>query len=168
MQVIVYHSQHGFTKEVASIIAESFDYCLLMDVDQLDYQILNVASQIIIGTPVYEGKLDEIIVQFILDSQPLLIEKQYSMFIVGVWQTEFMTPVTHTFNFEILKDMKVIMGVGGKLDYTSLSLKEKMILEVLNKRSPVIHREKDQHVFCNLNREELNNFIKKVKALGAK
>lgn len=168
MQVIVYHSQHGFTKEVASIIAESFDYCLLMDVDQLDYQILNVASQIIIGTPVYEGKLDEIIVQFILDNQPLLIEKQYSMFIVSVWQTEFMTPVTHTFNFEILKDMKVIMGVGGKLDYTSLSLKEKMILEVLNKRSPVIHREKDQHVFCNLNREELNNFIKKVKALGAK
>lgn len=168
MQVIVYHSQHGFTKEVASIIAESFDYCLLMDVDQLDYQILNVASQIIIGTPVYEGKLDEIIVQFILDNQPLLIEKQYSMFIVGVWQTEFMTPVTHTFNFEILKDMKVIMGVGGKLDYTSLSLKEKMILEVLNKRSPVIHREKDQHVFCNLNREELNNFIKKVKALGVK
>ena len=139
-----------------------------MDVDQLDYQILNVASQIIIGTPVYEGKLDEIIVQFILDNQPLLIEKQYSMFIVSVWQTEFMTPVTHTFNFEILKDMKVIMGVGGKLDYTSLSLKEKMILEVLNKRSPVIHREKDQHVFCNLNREELNNFIKKVKALGAK
>ena len=168
MQVIVYHSQHGFTKKVASIIAESFDYCLLMDVDQLDYQILNVASQIIIGTPVYEGKLDEIIVQFILDNQPLLIEKQYSMFIVSVWQTEFMTPVTHTFNFEILKDMKVIMGVGGKLDYTSLSLKEKMILEVLNKRSPVSHREKDQHVFCNLNREELNNFIKKVKALGAK
>lgn len=165
MQVIVYHSQHGFTKQVALKMAESFEHCLVMDVENLDRQILNVASQIIVGTPVYEGKLDDLIVKFILENQQLLIAHQYSLFIVGIWQSEFMTPVTHTFNYSILKDMKVIMGVGGLLDYSQLSLKEKMTLELLNKRSPMIHKKKNEHIFSNFNNIELDIFINKVKKL---
>lgn len=166
MQVVIYHSRHGFTKEVSKIIASRFDHCMIMDVEEIDDQILRVAKQIIIGTPVYDGQLDEKIVQFIFNYQGLLIEHQYSLFVVGLWQGEFMTPVTRTFHFEILRHMKVIMGVGGLIDFSCLSLKEKMSVEILNKRSPIMKRKAGEMIFCNLMSDELDLFIERVKKLS--
>lgn len=84
---------------------------------------------------------------------------------IGILQTEFMTYVTQAFDYHILKHIKVIAGLGGALYYPDLSLTEKMILQVMNKRSPVIHKEKDKDIFENFNNEEIRRFADKIKKL---
>jgi len=120
---------------------------------------------IIIGVPVYYGRLDSDIVLFIQKNQELLISRKYSLYVIGILQTEFMTYVTQAFDYHILKHIKVIAGLGGALYYPDLSLTEKMILQVMNKRSPVIHKEKDKDIFENFNNEEIRRFADKIKKL---
>ena len=72
-----------------------------------------------------------------------MISKHYCLYVTGILQSEFMTFVTQAFSFDILKDIQVIVGVGGALYYPDLSITEKMILQVMNKRTPAIQREKD-------------------------
>ena len=74
MKVIVYKSKHGTTKKVAKIISEYIDDCLLMDLVDLDYRILEKADMIIVGTPVYHRELDSGIVEFVKNNQELLLE----------------------------------------------------------------------------------------------
>ena len=119
---------------------------------------------IIIGVPVYYGRLDSDIVLFIQKNQELLISRKYSLYVIGILQTEFMTYVTQAFDYHILKHIKVIAGLGGALYYPDLSLTEKMILQVMNKRSPVIHKEKDKDIFENFNIISLNSFVEKSGA----
>lgn len=165
MKVIVYKSKHGTTKKVAKIISEYIGDCLLMDLVDLDYRILEKADMIIVGTPVYHRELDSGIVEFVKNNQELLVAKKYSLYVVGILQSEFMTFVNDAFSYDILKDMKVIVGVGGVLYYPDLSISEKMALQVMNKRSPIIIKQKEKDIFENLNREEIQIFCGKIKKL---
>lgn len=165
MKVIVYKSKHGTTKKVAKIISEYIGDCLLMDLVDLDYRILEKADMIIVCTPVYHRELDSGIVEFVRNNQELLVAKKYSLYVVGILQSEFMTFVNDAFSYDILKDMKVIVGVGGVLYYPDLSISEKMALQVMNKRSPIIIKQKEKDIFENLNREEIQIFCGKIKKL---
>lgn len=165
MKVIVYKSKHGATKKVAKIINEYIGDCLLMEWADLDYRILEKADMIIVGTPVYHRELDSGIVEFVKNNQELLVAKKYSLYVVGILQSEFMTFVNDAFSYDILKDMKVIAGVGGVLYYPDLSISEKMALQVMNKRSPIIIKQKEKDIFENLNREEIQIFCGKMKKL---
>ena len=165
MKVIVYKSKHGTTKKVAKVIGEQVDDCLLMDLADLDYRILEKADIIIVGTPVYNRQLDADIVYFIENNQKLLILKKYCLYVVGILQSEFMTFVNEAFSFDILKDMKVIAGVGGALYYPDLSASEKMMLQVMNMHSSIPFKQKGKDIFENLNNEEISVFARKVQKL---
>lgn len=165
MKVIVYKSKHGGTKKVAKVISEYVGDCLLMDLADLDYRILEKADMIIVGTPVYHRELDGDIVNFIKNNQELLVPRKYSLYVVGLLQSEFMTFVNQAFSYDILKDMKVIVGVGGVLYYPDLSISEKMALQVMNKRSPIIMKEKEKDIFENLSNEEIRIFTEKIKKI---
>ena len=165
MKVIVYKSRHGGTKKVAKIMSEYIGDCILMDLSDLDYRILEKADMIIVGTPVYHRELDLDIVDFIKNNQELLMSKKYSLYVVGLLQSEFMTFVNHAFSYDLLKDMTMIVGVGGILYYPDLSISEKMALQVMNKRSPIIVKEKEKDIFENLNYEEIRIFSEKIKEM---
>lgn len=166
MRVILYKSRHGTTKKIGKIINQYIGNCLLMNIDDIDYTLLKRAEVIIIGSPVYYRQLDKDIVSFIKNNQELLIPRQYCLYVVGILQTEFMTFVTSAFDYQILKDMKIIAGVGGALYYPDLAISEKMVLQVMNKRSPVIRKQKDKDIFENINNEELELFAYKIKKLA--
>ena len=165
MKVILYKTKHGGTRKIGKIIKHYIEDCVLMNLDDVDYQTLEKADVIIIGTPVYYGKLDPDIVHFILEHQDLLIPRHYCLYVVGILQTEFMSFVTQAFDYQILKNMKVIAGVGGALYYPELSIPEKMVLQVMNKRSPAIQRQKGKDIFENFNDEEIEIFANKIKKL---
>ena len=165
MRVILYKTKHGATRKIGKVINQYLHDCLLMNIENLDYPILQKADMIIIGVPVYYGRLDSDIVLFIQKNQELLVSRKYSLYVIGILQTEFMTYVTQAFDYHILKHIKVIAGLGGALYYPDLSLTEKMILQVMNKRSPVIHKEKDKDIFENFNNEEIRRFAVKIKKL---
>ena len=70
----------------------------IRDSNDIDYPTLQRAQMIIVGTPVYYGKLDEDIVHFINNHQELLISKHYCLYVTGILQSEFMTFVTQAFS----------------------------------------------------------------------
>ena len=165
MNVIVYKTKHGATRKIAKVLSQYLSDCILMNINDIDYPTLQRAQMIIVGTPVYYGKLDEDIVHFINNHQELLISKHYCLYVTGILQSEFMTFVTQAFSFDILKDIQVIAGVGGALYYPDLSITEKMIIQVMNKRTPAIQREKDKDIFQNFNDEEIKIFAQKIQRI---
>ncbi|WP_028043174.1 flavodoxin domain-containing protein [Candidatus Stoquefichus massiliensis] len=165
MRVIIYKTKHGATRKVGKILSHYLNDCLLMNINDIDYPTLQKAESIIVGTPVYYGKLDQDIISFIQNNQDLLIARHYCLYVVGILQSEFMTYVTNAFDFQILKNIKVIAGLGGALYYPDLAISEKMILQVMNKRSPVIRKQKNKDLFENFNDEEIKIFAQKIKHL---
>ena len=165
MKVILYKSKHSTTRKIAKILSTYIGECLLMNIADVDYSALEIADTIIIGTPVYYRHLDSDIVSFVINHQELLVPRNYCLYVVGILQTEFMTFVTDAFDYDILKNIKVIAGVGGALYYPELSIPEKMILQVMNKRSPVIQKQKNKDLFENFNNEEIEIFAEKIKKL---
>jgi len=165
MRVILYKTKHGATRKIGKVINQYIGDCLLMNIADVDELTLQKADVIIIGTPVYYGKIDPEIVSFVKEHQDLLIPRKYSLYVTGIFQNEFMTYVTAAFDFEILKDMKIIAGLGGALYYPELSISEKMVLQVMNKRSPVIKKEKGKDIFENFNNEEIEIFANKIQRL---
>lgn len=163
MKVILYKTKHGSTRKIGKVINQYIGDCLLMNLNDVDIPTLEQADIIIIGIPVYYGKLDRDIVKFIKEHQDLLVPRHYCLYVVGILQSEFMTFVTEAFDFSILKNMKVIAGLGGSLYYPELSISEKMILQVMNKRSLIIGREKGKDIFENFNNEEIEIFARKIK-----
>lgn len=165
MRVILYKTKHGGTRKIGKVINQYIGDCLLMNIEDVDIPTLEKADIIIIGCPVYYGKLDSEIVSFILEHQQLLIEKNYCLYIIGILQSEFMTYVTQSFDYDVLKDIKVIAGLGGALYYPELSISEKMVLQVMNKRSPII-RKQNKDMFENFNNEEIEIFANKIRRLS--
>lgn len=165
MKVILYKTRHGSTKKIGKVINQYIGDCFLMSIDAIDKDILQRAEMIIIGTPVYYGRIDQDIVKFIKDNQDLLIPRHYCLYVVGVLQNEFMNYVTHSFDYSILKHISIIAGVGGALYYPQLSISEKMILQVMNKRSFMISKQKDKDIFENFNNEEIEIFANKIKKI---
>ncbi|MDE6953434.1 MAG: flavodoxin domain-containing protein [Erysipelotrichales bacterium] len=165
MKVILYKTRHGSTKKIGKVINQYIGDCFLMSIDEIDNDLLQRAEMIIIGTPVYYGRIDQDIVRFIKDNQDLLIPRHYCLYVVGVLQNEFMNYVTHAFDYSILKHISIIVGVGGALYYPELSISEKMILQVMNKRSFMISKQKDKDMFENFNNEEIELFANKIKKI---
>ena len=136
-----------------------------MSINDIDEDVLLKAQVVIIGTPVYYGKLDSDIVSFIKEHQELLISKKYCLYVVGILQSEFMSYVTQAFDYHILKDIQVIAGLGGALYYPTLSISEKMILQVIGKRLSILKKDKSDDIFENFNNEEIEIFANKIKNL---
>ena len=95
MIVILYHSRHGSTAKIARVINSYLEgKAYLMDLEAIEYEKLDCASTIVLGMPIYNGKLDEDMVNFIKHNQPLLIPRHYAMYIVGLQASEFMSFVS--------------------------------------------------------------------------
>ena len=56
MRVILYKTKHGATRKIGKVINQYLHDCLLMNIENLDYPILQKADMIIIGVPVYSKK----------------------------------------------------------------------------------------------------------------
>lgn len=168
MRVILYKTKHGGTKKIAKVIDAYIDDCILMDFDKKDMSILEKADVIVIGSPVYLGVLDSGVVNFIKDNQELLVPRNYCLYVTGMLYSEFMRFVMAEFDYDILCNMKVISGLGGALYYPELTLSEKMTLNVMNFRMPLIPKDHNKDMYQNFNNEEIEQFALKVKRLDEK
>lgn len=168
MRVLLYKTKHGGTRKIAKVIDAYIGDCILMDFDAIDLSVLKKADVIAIGVPVYYGKLPQDVVKFIKNNQDFLIARDYSLFVTGLLYSEFMSYVTDAFDFHLLKNVKVISGLGGALYYPELSISEKMALNVMNQRSPVIPKEHNKKMYQNFNNNEIEIFANKIRRLDEK
>lgn len=168
MRVIVYKTKHGGTRKIAKVIDAYIGDCVLMDFENIDMSVLEKADVVVLGAPVYYGKLDQEVVKFIKNNQDFLIKRNYSLYVTGMLYSEFMRYVIDAFDFHILKNMKVISGLGGALYFPELSIAEKMVLTVMNQQSPIIPKEHNKKMYQNFNNNEIEIFANKIKKLDEK
>lgn len=168
MRVIVYKSKHGSTRKIAKVIDAYIEDCLLMDLDELDYGVLEKADIIVCGAPIYYGKLNEEMVSFIKENQTLLKKKKYCLYVTGMLYSEFMSAVADSLDYNILRDIKVIAGLGGVIYYPDLSLSERVGLNAFNKVNPVIPKNHDKTIYENFNNDEIYLFAHKIEKLDNK
>ena len=98
-------------------------------------------------------------------NQDFLIERHYSIYVTALFFSEFMSYVTRAFDYEILKDVKTMAGLGGALYYPELSISERMLLTIMNKRRPYMPKERNGEIFENFDNEEIEIFAKKIKRI---
>lgn len=168
MRVLVYKTKHGSTKKIAKVINTYIGDCLLMNFDDLEFDLLLEADVIVFGIPIYYGKIDNDVVSFIKKNKEMIMDRNCCLYVTGLLHSEFMKVVNEAFDYELLKDMKVISGLGGALYYPKLTPIEKMILTVMNKISPVIPKEHNKEMYQNFNNQEIEIFANKIKKLDEK
>lgn len=163
---VIYKSKHGATKKIAHIIAMHVKSPVqVIDYQTLSHDDLKQFDTIVLGIPVYHGKLDEEMVHFVTNNQELLSQKHYSIFVMALFYSEFMRYLTDVFDYEILKNTKTLAGLGGALYYPDLSISEKMVLTVMNKRRPLLPKGFHGDIYENFNNEEIALFAKKIEAI---
>jgi len=165
MIAIIYSTRHGSTAKIAKVINAYIGDCRLMNLKDIDYMALAECDTIVLGMPVYNGKLDEDMVNYINEHQAMLIEKNYSIYVTALFFSEFMHYVTEQFPYKILKDVKVIAGLGGAIYYPDLSIPEKVQLSLLNTVTRVVPKEHNETIFENFNDEEIHIFANKIKRI---
>lgn len=164
MVAIIFKSRHGATKKIASMISHHLASCTLIALEDVDLEELEKFDTIICGIPVYNGMLDEEMTAFIKDHQDLLINKHYSIYVSAIFPSEFMHYLTDAFDYTILKDVKTLAGLGGSLDFSKLSVSEKMKVALMKKRRPLANVTEGS-AYENFNEEEIKNFAYKVKRI---
>lgn len=163
---LIYKSRHGSTKKIAKVIKMHIkDSVTLLDYKDLKHDDLKVFDTIVLGVPVYYGKLDEEMVHFIKNNQEILAQKDYSIFVMALFYSEFMRYLTEAFDYEILKNTKTLAGLGGALYYPDLSISEKMVLSVMNKKRPLIPKGFHGEIYENFNDEEIERFALKIEKI---
>lgn len=165
MKVILYKTKHGSTLDVANMISENLGDCTLMELKSADKATLESADSIIIGVPVYFGKLEQDMVKFINDNKDLFTSKNCSMYVTGVMPADFMKFVNQSLDSSIINHMKVLSGVGGMLRFKELTISDKMILQVMNQHFSIMSNQ-DTNVFDNLDKNEIQSFCEKVKNIA--
>ncbi|EMD17178.1 hypothetical protein HMPREF9943_00549 [Eggerthia catenaformis OT 569 = DSM 20559] len=166
MITILYKTKHGSTRKIGKVLDTYLEHrCQLMDLNDVNIESLEKSDSIVLGIPVYYGKLDEEMVYFVRNHQDLLISKHYSIYVVALAHREFMKYLSETFDYYILKNVKTMAGLGGALYYPELSLHERMILTLMNTRMPVIPKEHNEKIFENFNNDEIRRFAEKIKKI---
>ncbi|MBO6046729.1 MAG: hypothetical protein J6P61_03155 [Erysipelotrichaceae bacterium] len=162
---IVYATRHGSTAKIAKVINAYIGDCRLMNLKEIDHLVLAQCDTIVLGMPVYNGKLDRDMVDYINHNQAFLIGKNYSIYITALFFSEFMHYVTEEFNYDILKNVKVIAGLGGAIYYPDLSIGEKARLSLLNSVTRIVPKEHNATIYENFNDEEIRIFAQKIKRI---
>lgn len=165
---IIYKSRHGSTARMAEKISAYLPHAAqLIEYQELSDEQLQRFDTIVLGIPVYSGKLDDEMVEFVQKHQSLLAQKHFSIYVMALFYSEFMSYLTQAFSYDILKDVKALAGLGGVIDASALSVSEKMSLSLLRKRRPFELPEKEG-VYTNYNEEEVAIFARKIAAIDKK
>jgi len=163
---IIYSTRHGATAKIAKVINAHFNgACRLMNLKEMDTLVVDQCSTIVLGMSVYNNEIDEDMIHFIIDKQDMLKEKNYSIYISSLFYKEFMDVLTPSLSYDILKNVKVIAGLGGAIYYPFLTVREKMQLKVLNNINKVIPKNYHEDVFENFDLEEIEIFANKIRKI---
>lgn len=165
---IIYKSRHGSTKMIAEKINNHLkNEATLIDFKDLTHDKLKEYDTLVVGIPVYYSKLDEEMVQFVNYHHELLAQKHFSIYVMALFYSEFMSYLTDAFSYEVLKDAAALAGLGGAIDLNELSISEKMVLTIMKKRRPFNIDEKNG-VYANFDENEIKIFAKKIEHIDEK
>lgn len=151
--LILYETKSGFTKEIADKIFIRIPDSDMFDMHEVDQYNLEDYDTIIVGAPIYQGEIIKDAEQFFVQNKKILLKKRLGIFCSGMNSAEFNQAVQNSLPPDIFYDSELV-HCGGRINYKSLSFKERRIIK---RRLGITHDEVLE------NSQKMDEFIKWIK-----
>jgi len=145
--VIIYASKYGMTKKLANIVVRHRTNVHLYSIKEWTKDIGDY-DEIVLGTPIYAGKINKKIKKMITKNEEILLNKTVRIFICGMMPDNEDEVIAFNFSKGIQEHAK-IKYIGGAYQFTKMNWLFKMIVRQIAKTN------EDQEVIIEQNITEL-------------
>jgi len=136
--MIIYASKHGTTEDCAKSLAKKMgDDVQLVNAKKDKIPCLQCPDTIIVGGPVYAGRLPKEITKFIQANEELLMKKKLGLFMCGLADTEKETQeqFERIFPEKLRQHAVAVENFGGEINWDKLGFLEKTAIKMVTKES---------------------------------
>lgn len=146
---IIYTSKYGMTEKLASIIVRYRTDVHLFHIDDFDKN-LNDYDEIVLGTPIYAGRINKKVKRLLESNEELLLNKSLIVFLCGMASDNEKQVINENFSMKIIYHAK-IKYVGGAYQFNKMNFLFKFIVKRIAKS------DQDQEVILHDNIDFLMN-----------
>ena len=125
--LILYDTKKGFTKGCAEKITRQVEDSYIIEINSTEFTLEDYDT-ILIGAPIYRGKIEKSVIKFIREKKGKLLDKKIGIFCAGMNKEEFYLAVQNSLPPEIFYRAQIV-HCGGKIDYTKLSIIQKLTIK---------------------------------------
>lgn len=156
--IIIYGSKHNFTKDMAYELKERIS-ADVVDVKEKAKINFDEYDLVIVGTPIYMGRILKSISKFINQNLEVLKKKKSAFFITGIGEPKEMTGLFEAqVNHDVFEHASVIGHFGGELRPDNAQFIMKAIVKRMLQEAK-FNKEK--------NIDEISIFVDKIKEIKA-
>lgn len=159
--LIVFASQHGNTekcaRELFNLLDGNVDFCNLKD--RSTYPDISYYDTIIIGSPIYNGKIQESVSSFCYQFMDELQQKRLGLFICCLYSGEKAElELNNSFHPSLRQTAIAADYFGGEIDHSNLTFLEKIVINQMID---------PQEEFLYLSLEKIHQFAKAMNNTDA-
>ena len=110
--IIIFDSKTGTTKTCANYVKDHLNIEKSYHVKDVNFS-LNEYNNIIICTPIYFGRISKKIKQFIKGNKSILLQKNLTLVVVCMNQSEYNQTIENNFDEEIRNHADIVYGGGA-------------------------------------------------------
>lgn len=145
--LILYDTKKGFTKGCAQRINSQVPDSDIFEIDSEKFELKDYDT-VLIGAPIYTGKIEKTVIKFIEQKKPKLMDKKLGFFCAGMNKEEFLSAIQKSLPAEIFYRAQTV-HCGGEIDFPKLSLLQKVTVKrrLGIKDSVVLNKEDDVEEF---------------------
>lgn len=134
--LIVYGSKYGFTRECAEKLSSCIgEQAAIKSVKDVKPRDLLAYDGIVLGSPVYMGRLDKFIVQFSRAYKTELLNRKLGFFICCGTPDEQAHYYRNCIDANLLEHASIQTGFGGELREDKMSFMHRLITKMVKKET---------------------------------
>ncbi len=156
--LIIFSSKYGSTREAAKIIALVTGPAMYCSVDEFKPEYREFEF-IVIGSPIYQEKLDPLLLEFVDENREWLKEKPLALFCTCLDKNGGLDQLTELEKFITVQTLS-LKAIGGRLIIDELDEKDHSLIEKFLSKLKLPFEDMDFY-----NPEEVVNYAMKIKSL---
>lgn len=130
--LIIYESKHGATKKCAEYLDHNNESTQLIHINDCSHIDLSQYDKILIGSPIYVGRINKKITQWIQSNLKPLLQKNTKIFLSGMNKDGLDDVLQSNFTDEMINNFK-IEHVGGAYNFDDMNFFERFIVKKIAK-----------------------------------
>lgn len=131
--IIIYSTKYGSTGRCAELLGKTLGGgTVVHDISKAPVPDLSTFDTVIIGSPVYVGKIKKEVAAFCDTNSDALKEKAVGLFILGIMKNG-LDELASAFPKGLVDNSKAKAAFGGQLDYDRMSLPDKLVTKMISK-----------------------------------
>ncbi|GKX29872.1 flavodoxin [Vallitalea longa] len=133
--LIVYATKYGFTEKCVKALANKlYGKVNIINIQQEVIKDISSYNTIIIGGPIYAGRLPKKLRRFLVDNTQILLDKKIGLFVACSMSGEnALKQLNDVFPNELCNKAVVKEGFGGEINKDKVSLFYRLIVKMVSK-----------------------------------